>query len=70
MQLLRGRSHFEQILFIFFLSYSPLIITPQGGPYCITVPVFLAYIQSSLKLRRRLSLVADIVISCSVVVVV
>ena len=54
--------------FIFFeiiLSYYPLIITatPQG----ITVPVILAYIQSSPELHCRLGLVADIVISCSVV---
>ena len=43
---------------------------PSGGPYCITVPFVLAYIQSSPELRRWLSLVTDIVISCIVVAVV
>ena len=57
-------------IFFYFLSYSPLFITPSGGPYCITDPVVLAYIQSLPELCLRLRLVADIVISCSVVVVV
>ena len=43
---------------------------PSGGPCCITVSFILAFIQSSPELGRRLSLVADIAISCSVVVVV
>ena len=47
-----------------------LSLLPLWGPYCITVPVVLTYIQSLPELCRRLSLVADIVISCSVVVVV
>ena len=40
---------------------------PSGGPYCITVPFVLAYIQSLLELCCRLSLVADIAISFSIV---
>ena len=55
---------------IFFLSYYPLIITPQGGLAVSQFHVVLAYIQSSLVTPRRLSIVADIVICCSVVVVV
>ena len=53
----------------FPLSYYPLIITPQGGLTISQFHVTLAFIQSLLLLRRRLSLVANIVISCSVVVV-
>ena len=54
--------------FIYFLS--DFHHYPSGGPCCITVSFILAFIQSSPELGRRLSLVADIAISCSVVVVV
>ena len=53
--------------FRFFLSYCPLIITPQGVSvlYQSTL-VVLTYIQSLLLLRCRLNILADIVINCSV----
>ena len=57
---------------IFYIFSCPLVLSslPLRGPYSITVPVILAYIQSSLGLRHRLSLVADIFRRCRIVVVV
>ena len=52
----------------FFLVLLSSLI-PQLGLTVSQVHVFLVYIQSSLLLHRRLSLLADIIISCSVVVV-
>ena len=55
---------------IFFMSYHPLIINPLWwGPYCVSQSLLCLglFTQSSLLLRCRLSLVADIVyIGCSV----
>ena len=57
--------------FIFFpLSYYPLIITPRRGLTASQFLVVLAFIQSWSLLHSRLGIVADIVISCSVVFVV
>ena len=53
-----------------FSIFSPLLQSSHHLYYCITVPIILAYIQSSSGLGRRLSLVADIVLSCSIVVIV
>ena len=54
----------------FFLSFCRLILYPSRGPYCVSYSLFLhlgLFLQSSLLLRHRLSLVADIVsIGCRV----
>ena len=46
-------------IFIFFLSYSPLIVTPLWGPYPIRVILFLDQVHPSQLLRHRLSVKAD-----------
>ena len=56
-------------MFYFFPCPRVLSSLPLRGPYCITVPVILVYMQSLPGLRRRLNLVAEIVISCSIAVV-
>ena len=66
-------SFFKDLIVMSFFFFCPIVLSSlplKGASYCITVPVILAYIQSSAELRHRLSLVADIAISCSVVVVV
>ena len=53
---------------IFFLSYSPLIITPLWGPYPIRVILYLGQVHPSQLLRHRLSVIADDVVVAVLVV--
>ena len=55
--------------FFFFLSYSPLIITPLCGPYPIRVIICLGHVRPSLLLFCRLSIIADDVVVAVLVIV-
>ena len=47
---------------IFFLSQSPLILTPLCGPYPMRVILFFVQVHPLQLLRRRLSVIADDVV--------
>ena len=54
--------------YFFNLSYSPLIITPLGGPYPIRVPLYLSWpnFNQRLVFRSRLSCKAGVVVGCRI----